>query len=115
MSAGYQDIFLEQGTSFTTQMVLKYDSGIPYNLSGFTLKSQAKRSYYQANATITFTSTIVDAGNGIIQLSANSAQTSNLKPGRMAYDVIITENVTSFVTRVIEGQIFISPAVTSYR
>jgi len=114
MAAGYQDIFLEQGASFTTEMVLKYNTGIPYNLTGFTVKSQAKRSYYKANATITFTSTMIDAGNGIIQLSANSAQTANLTPGKMVYDVLIKENVTSFITRVVEGQVFVSPAVSSY-
>ena len=63
MPAGYSDLYLEQGTTFTTNLTLDDNYGNPYNLSGFTIKSQARRSYYSANATITFTSSISPANN----------------------------------------------------
>jgi hypothetical protein len=113
MPAGYQDLFLEQGTTFTTQLTLNDVTGVPYDLNNFTVKSQARTSYYAANATIIFVSSVFDANNGIIQLLADSTVTSNVSPRqKLVYDVIIKDNTSNTVTRVLEGQIFISPAVT---
>ena len=111
MPAGYSDLYLEQGTTFTTNLTLDDNYGNPYNLNGFSIKSQARRSYYSANATVTFTSSIYDAANGIIQLSANAATTSNIPAGKLVYDVLITDP-SHTVTRVLEGQILVSPTVT---
>jgi len=112
MPAGYADQFIEQGTTFTSDLTLTDVNGQPYDLNGFTVRSQARRSYYSSNASITFVSSVVDANNGIIRLSANSAVTSNVRPGKLVYDVLLTETSTNNVTRIIEGQIFISPAAT---
>ena len=112
MPAGYQDQYLEQGATFVSEMTLDDVTGVPYNLTGFSVRSQAKRSYYSANATINFVSEITDANNGIIKISANSAVTSNVPPVKLVYDVVITQDSTGIVTRVLEGQIFVSPAVT---
>jgi len=113
MPAGYQDIFLEQGTTFITQLALADNTGAPYNLTNFTIKSQARKSYYSSNVSIQFNASVYSANSGIIQLAANSATTANVSPAqKLVYDVIITENGTGAVTRVLEGQIFISPSVT---
>ena len=113
MPAGYQDLFLEQGTTFTTQMTLADNTGAPYNLNGFTVKSQARTSYYSSNVALNFTASVFNANSGIIQLSANSATTANVSSvQKLVYDVIIIETGTGSVTRVLEGQIFVSPSVT---
>jgi hypothetical protein len=112
MSAGYQDQYIEQGTTFNIQLSLDDANGNPYNLTGFTVNSSAKRSYYSQNPSIVFNSIILDANNGIIQLSANSAVTANVSSSKLVYDVVITQTSTGVVTRVLEGQIFISPGVT---
>ena len=112
MSAGYQDLNINQGEDFNTQITLYDDYGNPYNLTGFTVASQAKKSYYTANASITFTSSVYNANNGIIQLSANNAATANLDARqKLVYDVYITDN-TGLKTRVLEGQVLVSPGVT---
>ena len=114
MSAGYQDQFLEQGTTFTTQLTLDDVNGTPYNLTHFNVKSQARTSYYSDTIVINFDATVANANAGIIQISANSAVTANVSPRqKLVYDVIITDNETGSVTRVLEGQIFISPSVSS--
>lgn len=112
MPAGYQELFLNQNETFTTSLTLDDVNGAAYNLTGFTVKSQAKKSYYSANATLEFTATIYDANNGVITLSADAATTANVPAGKLVYDVIITQTETGSVTRVLEGQIFVSPAVT---
>lgn len=112
MPAAYQDQFLEQGTTFTSQITLDDDNGLPFNLSGFTAASQGRKSYYSANADITFSADITDANNGVIILSADAPTTANLTPGKLVYDVTVTQTSTGLVTRIIEGQIFVSPSVT---
>jgi hypothetical protein len=114
MSAGYQDLFLNQSETFTTSLTLDDVNGLPYNLTGFSVKSQAKRSYYANNVIINFDTSISDANNGVITLSANSATTANIpSTSKLVYDVFIKQNETGAVTKVLEGQIFISPAVTT--
>ena len=112
MPAAYQDQFLEQGTSFTTQITLDDVDGYPFNLTGFTAASQARKSYYSTNTTINFDANISDANNGIIVLSADASTTANVPAGKLVYDVTITQTDTGLVTRIIEGQIFVSPCVT---
>jgi len=112
MPAGYADQFIEQGTTFTSDLTLDDVNGNHYNLTGFSVSSQARRSYYSTNATITFNASIVDASNGVIRLTANSTVTANVKPGKLVYDVRLIENSSNNVTRILEGQIFVSPAVT---
>jgi len=112
MPAAYSDLYLEQGTTFVTSVTLDGNNGLAYNLNNFTLKSQAKSSYYSSNVALTFTSSITDAANGIIQLSALPNVTANVPAGKLVYDVLLTDTVSGTITRVLEGQIFVSPAVT---
>ncbi len=107
----YQDQYLDQGSTFNTQINLSDNNGIPYNLTGFIVSAQAKKSYYTPNVAINFTSTIVNANTGTISLSANNIQTSNVY-GTLVYDVILTELSSNNVTRVLEGKIYVNPGVT---
>ena len=114
MPAAYSDQYLEQGTTFSSQITLDGSNGAAYNLYGYSASSQAKKSYYSSNAVLQFTSTVSDAANGVITISANAATTSNVPSGKLVYDVIITDSAGN-VTRVLEGRIFVSPGVTGLR
>ena len=54
MAAGYQDVFINQGEDFATQITLYDNYGSSYNLSSFSVASQAKKSYYSQNTAIIF-------------------------------------------------------------
>ena len=69
-----------------------------------------RKSFYATSSTI-ITSTITGNANGEITLSMTAANTANLSPGRMVFDLLIT-SPASVKTRVIEGIIVISPGVT---
>lgn len=112
MSAGYQDLFLNQAETFNTTLTLNDPYGNPYNLNDFTIRSYAKKSYYTNNTTIVFDASILNANNGIIELSANAATMANVSAGKLVYDVFITQTSSGAVTKVLEGQILVSPAVT---
>lgn len=112
MPAAYQELFLEQGSTFSTELALADANGYPYDLSRFTIRSQARKSYYSSNVVINFNTEITDPLSGVVTLTANSNTTSTLSSSqKLVYDVIIT-NEDGTVTRVLEGQIFISPSVT---
>ena len=69
-----------------------------------------RKSFYATSSTI-ITSTVTGNANGEITLSMTAANTANLTPGRMVFDLLIT-SPTSVKTRVIEGIVVISPGVT---
>jgi len=111
MPAAYADIYLDQGSTFNSQTTLADLYGNGYNLTGFTVAAQAKKSYYSSNVFINFTTTIVDANNGIIQLSLSAANSANVPAGKLVYDITV-KNSANVITRVVEGQIFVNPGVT---
>lgn len=112
MSAGYQNIYLNQGEDFYTTITLYDNNGVPYNLTNFTIASQAKTSYYTANAAIVFSASVFSANSGVIALAANNATTANVSARqKLVYDVYITDN-SGVKTRVLEGQVYVSPGVT---
>ena len=115
MAAAYQDLFIEKSTDYSANVTLQDALGNPYNLNLFRVASQAKRSPYSANATITFTTTIADANNGIINLAVKGNTTANISVTTLVYDVLIQDIASNTVSRVLEGRIFLDPAVTSIK
>ena len=112
MAAGYSDQYLEQGASFFSQLTLTDDYGARYDLQSFIISSRAKKSYTTANVAFTFTAQVTDPVNGLITLSLDAATTANVPYGKYVYDVTIQDPETNLITRVLEGQIYVSPGVT---
>ena len=113
MAAGYQELFLEQGTAFTTTITLADVNGDPFDLTNYQAKSLVKKSYYSSNTTAQFVIVMNDAANGVINMTLNSANTTNIAAGRYVYDVII-KNSSNNITRVLEGIVNVLPQVTVF-
>jgi hypothetical protein len=110
MPAAYQNLLIEQGTTYTTTITLDDVYGNNYNLVGYSANSQIRKSYYSSNASATF-STSVNTGASSITLNLSSTITSSMSPGRYVYDTIITD-ASNNVTRILEGMIDVSPRVS---
>jgi hypothetical protein len=111
--AAKQDLYIDQGTTFNTNLTLTDVNGNPMNLTGYTAYSQMKKWYSStANATFTFTTSIPNPNNGVITMSVNANVTSTMWPGRYVYDIDIVDPNNN-VTRVVEGFVTISPGVTN--
>lgn len=110
MPAAYANLYLEQGTTFNATINIDDVYGSNYDLTGYTVSSQMRKSYYSSNATATFSST-VNANTGSITLVLNAATTANIAAGRYVYDTVIT-NQNQEVTRILEGIVDVSPRVT---
>jgi hypothetical protein len=108
--AGFAEIYIEQGASFSTTITVNDSTGAYTNLTNYTAAAQLRKSYYSSTAN-SFTVTVSNAANGELTLVLSSANTANLTPGRMVYDLLIT-SPTSVKTRVVEGIATILPSVT---
>lgn len=112
MSAVYvSNLTINSGADFTHAFELASgDTDSPLNLTGYTVYSQMRKHSGSTNY-ITFSSNVVaPATLGKIQIYLSSAQTSQIKPGRYVYDVII-EN-SGIKTRVIEGMVLVREGIT---
>jgi hypothetical protein len=111
MPAAYTNLYLEQGTTFTSTITIDDVYGDIYDMSGLVASSQIRKTYYSANATATFATTI-NVGQGTITMELDAANTATILPGRYVYDTIITDMTAGTVTRVLEGIVEVSPRVT---
>jgi len=108
--AGFAEINIEQGASFSTVITVNDSTGAFTNLTSYTAAAQLRKSYYSSTAN-NFTVAISNAANGEITMTMTAANTANLTAGRMLYDLLIT-SPTSVKTRVVEGIVTILPSVT---
>jgi hypothetical protein len=110
--AAYVELYVDQGTTFNNTINLTDDLTNAYiNVSGYTITSVLRRSYYSANASANITCTITDAPNGEITMSMSAGTTANVKAGRYLFDVKMVD-VAQITSRVVEGIITITPRVT---
>jgi len=108
--AGFAELTLEQGASFTTTVTVNGSDGSPTNLTSYTAAAQLRKSYYSTTAN-NFTVTVSNAANGELTMAMSAANTANLTPGRYVYDLLIT-SPTNIKTRVVEGIVTLLPSVT---
>jgi hypothetical protein len=108
--ATVRNIVIDQGTTFTLSITVSDFTDTPINLTGYTLRSQMRKSY-NSNTYTAFTVTSDEPTEGEINLSLTATQTSALRYGRYVYDVEIVSS-TGVVTRVLEGIVTVNPEVT---
>ena len=113
MAAVYvANIIINAGADFSQSFNLTDTSNTPTNLTGYTVSAQL-RKHAGSNTKTDF---IVDIPSpeteGTINLSLTSTQTTNLKPGRYMYDVVIQEPDPGTKTRVVEGSALVREGVT---
>jgi hypothetical protein len=113
MPAGYQELFLEQGSNFNTSITLDQADGSPFQLVNCQVKATMKKSYYSSSTTAEFVITINDPTEGVIIMSLPYANTANIPAGRYLYDVVI-KDPDDVVSRVLEGVVNVLPQVTVF-
>lgn len=110
--AAYVELYMDQGTTFENSLTITDDiTNAAANISGYTITSQMRRSYYSANASANITCTIANAATGNVRLSMTAANTSVIRPGRYLFDVDTTDPFGR-VTRILEGIINVTPGIT---
>jgi hypothetical protein len=107
--AQIQNIYIDQGTTFSLSLVVNDQGGDPKDLSDYTVAAQMRKSYY-TNTSINFTSEVSLPLDGEVTISLTAVQTSAIKAGRYVYDIEITGDGETL--RVLEGIVVINPEVT---
>lgn len=108
--AAVSNLYIDQGTTYSVTITVTNDAGTARNLTGYTARSQLRKSYYTTSNT-TFTVSINNPSEGEIDLSLSAAQTANIKAGRYVYDVELVSN-TNTIERIVEGIITVYPEAT---
>jgi len=109
--AVYSNIVVDQGTDYSAGIDVTDSDGDALDLTGYTAAGQIRKSYASSTA-VNFTVAVANpATSGVVNISLTNAQTNAMKAGRYLYDVEITSSGGT-KTRVLEGQIEITPGVT---
>ena len=104
------NLTVDQGTTFSANVDVSDESGNAQNLTGYSVAGQIRKSYDSSGYTA-FTATITNAAQGTINISLAPTVTNGLTAGRYVYDVEVTSG-GGVVTRVLEGQVEVTPGVT---
>lgn len=108
--ATISNLYIDQGSDFSAIVTLKNQDGTPINLTGFTLKSQLRKSY-QSSSAVDFNVSIYNASEGKIKMQLPASSSSGLIAGRYLYDVEIT-SPTNERKRALEGIVVLTPEIT---
>ena len=108
--AVYSNITIDQGTDFSSAIDVTDADGGAVNLTGYTVKGQIRKAYTSSTA-VDLTCAVSNAAAGIISIALTAAQSNAMKYGRYVYDVEMTSSGGA-KTRVLEGQVEITPGVT---
>tara|TARA_X000001382_G_scaffold100910_1_gene75554 strand:+ start:294 stop:695 length:402 start_codon:yes stop_codon:yes gene_type:complete len=111
------DFIIDQGSTFTTTVVPANSDGTLLDLAGSYTARGTIRKAYKASSSTSFTASVVSNNSpeqDSITLALSSTQTAALAAGRYVYDVEIvnSNNTPALITRVLEGQVEITPSVT---
>ena len=106
------NIVINSGATFMQEYFLESSStNSALILSNSSVSSQMRKWAGSVGVT-TFTTTVVDPSVGQIRIGFGSSETSSLKPGRYIYDILITDDNTNVVSRIVEGMVLVREGVT---
>ncbi len=112
MAAVYvNNLVINSGADFSQSFTLEGSNNSAFDLTNYQVDAQM-RKWSGSSVAITFT-TIVESPptSGKIFISLSSEDTTNIKPGRYVYDIVITSPLSS-KNRVIEGMVLVREGVT---
>jgi hypothetical protein len=104
------NLTVDQGSTFSASIDITDTEDNILVLTGYTVAAQIRKTYGSSTA-VNFTGSVSNATLGEVTISLTPTQTNALVSGRYVYDVEIT-SAGGTVTRVIEGQVEVTPGVT---
>lgn len=111
MAAANYNLIIDQGSDFAIELKLS-ETGIPTDLTGYSVRAQMRKKASSFTATAAFTCNITDAINGIINMSLDNTTTAGIKAGIYYYDLEIFTAADAFVERLLKGKATVDAEVT---
>jgi hypothetical protein len=114
MSAGIYNFTLDQGSTWTLQLVYEDPSGTPINLTGYTAEMKVRKKA-DSSAVVLYLSTAnggitITGAQGKLNLIATDEQTQPIEPGIYVYDLEL--DIAGTRSRLIQGMVTVSAEVT---
>ena len=110
--ASTTNLYIDQGSDYDTVITVRASTGLPLDLSNYTVISQLRKSFESSTA-YDFTAAVTGSpSEGRIRLTMAAAYSATIPAGRWMYDVLITNTETNAARRVVEGIVTISPRVS---
>jgi len=112
MAAGQLNILMEQGATFSRTLTVYSTGTTPLNLTGKTLRGQLRKNLSDATVAGTFVFTLANqtTSPGVATWIMAATDTALLPAQTLRYDVELVDGTT--VTRILEGEAFVSGEVT---
>lgn len=105
------NLYIDQGSDYSTIITVTSASGAPLVLTGYTAKSQMRKSY-SSSTVYNFDVTVFNETAGQLKLTLSSAVSETIAAGRWLYDVELTQTSSGMKKRVVEGIVVITPQIT---
>lgn len=106
---------IDQGADWYINFYYKDSSNVAINLTGYTAAMQLRSEPEDLTTVLSLSSPssgiVITGATGLIAVHATAAQTAAIIAGIYFYDLEITSG-SGIVTRLIQGQITVSPQVT---
>jgi hypothetical protein len=115
MAATNYDTTIDQGADWVINFTYQDSAGAAINLTGYTAALQLRSEAASTTAVLSLSSPssgiTITGATGLVAVRATAAQTGAIAGGVYVYDLEITSS-TGVVTRLVQGQINVSPQVT---
>ena len=113
MSAGIYNFTLDQGSTWTLQLVYEDPSGTPINLTGYTAEMKVRKKADSSVVVLHLSTSnggiTINGPLGKLNLIATDEQT-DIEPGLYVYDLEL--DISGTRTRLIQGMVTVSAEVT---
>lgn len=106
------NLVINAGSDFTQTFTLEgAETNSSFDLTGFSVESQMRKWAGGSTSTAFISEVGSPPTAGKINIRLSAASTTNLKPGRYVYDIVITDSL-GIKNRVIEGMVLVREGVT---
>jgi hypothetical protein len=102
------NLIIHKGTNFEETFVLKDENDSNLDLTTSTVTSRI-RKHPTATQFNSFTTLII---GGNVKISMASTITATLKSGRNHFDVVLTDSIGGFISKILEGNILVYDTVS---
>lgn len=114
-------LVLERGEDWEQDIIWSDFSDVPIDLANYTAKMDVKRHYADISPTIELTEVnnriVLDAVDGLIQLKLSATETESFAANDFdnpyVFDLMLIEEATLAVTKVLKGKLFNRPNATT--
>lgn len=108
--AGSRDIVIYKGDSYTHEVRIRNSSNVAIDITGRTYRVQMRKSKASSSVILSFSTSITNAANGVVQFSLSPEDTANISVGTYYYDFEETNN--GYVTTLMGGKMVITGEVS---